>query len=146
MALLLNQEDMERMLKPMLKEGDSYKAMTWTTIMAGNLEVLALGALSNVSAYVGITDKELVLAVLGTMNIDKVNAEVHVPFEDIESLKIKKSLIPGQKSLEIKAKEGKLRLSLINNPLTAKIDNQKEAINTICSILESNVKQFLVFS
>ena len=98
MALLLNQEDMERMLKPMLKEGESYKAMTWTTIMAGNLEVLALGALSNVSAYVGITDKELVLAVLGTMNIDKVNAEVHVPFEDIESLKIKKSLIPGQKS------------------------------------------------
>ena len=140
MALLLNQEDMERMLKPMLKEGESYKAMTWTTIMAGNLEVLALGALSNVSAYVGITDKELVLAVLGTMNIDKVNGEVHVPFEDIESLKIKKSLIPGQKSLEIKTKEGKLRLSLINNPLTAKIDNQKEAINTICSILESNVK------
>ena len=140
MALLLNQEDMERMLKPMLKEGESYKAMTWTTIMAGNLEVLALGALSNVSAYVGITDKELVLAVLGTMNIDKVNGEVHVPFEDIESLKIKKSLIPGQKSLEIKTKEGKLRLSLINNPLTAKIDNQKETINTICSILESNVK------
>ena len=84
MAVLLNDTDMERMLESIRPEGETYTGKAWGTIMAGTAKMLALGALSNVSCYVGVPER-----------------------------------------------------SLVNNSVTARVKNQKQGMQTICSTLES---------
>lgn len=48
MALLMNAADMDRMLEEIRPEGETYTGKAWGTIMGGAVEILALGALSNV--------------------------------------------------------------------------------------------------
>ena len=57
MALLMNAADMDRMLEEIRPEGETYTGKAWGTIMGGAVEILALGALSNVYCYVGVTER-----------------------------------------------------------------------------------------
>ena len=57
MALLMNDTDMKQMLESIRPEGETYQGEAWGTLMSGTAEMLALGALSNVSCYVGVTEK-----------------------------------------------------------------------------------------
>ena len=140
MALLLNESDMNKMLESIKPENETYKAKTWATILSGTVQMLALGALSNVSAYVGVTESEMTVAILDTFDISHIYGELHLRYDQIKSLKIKKSLIPGQKVINIETESSKLKMTLFNNPLSAKIPNQKEAIETIIHTLKENTQ------
>lgn len=57
MTLFMNEKDMNEMLDSICPEGETYQGKAWGTLMSGTAEMLALGALSNVSCYVGVTEK-----------------------------------------------------------------------------------------
>ena len=139
MALKIKEKDMNTMLESIKPKDETYKAKTWSTIMSGTVKLLALGALSNVSAYVGVTENEMTVAVLDTIDISHIYGELHIRYDQIKSLKIKKSIIPGQRVVHIETDSSKLKMTLFNNPLSAKIPNQKEAIEIIIQTLNENV-------
>lgn len=137
MAVLLNDTDMERMLESIRPEGETYTGKAWGTIMAGTAKMLALGALSNVSCYVGATERSLVIAVMDTFDISRIYKKISLPFEEIQQLKIKRGLMPSQRIIQLKGDGIKLKISLVNNSVTARVKNQKQGMQTICSTLES---------
>jgi hypothetical protein len=136
MTLFMNDKDMDEMLNEICPEGETYQGKAWGTLMSGTAEMLALGALSNVYCYVGVTEKTLVIAVLETMDISHIFGKICIPFDEFDELKIKKGLIPSQRIIKAKSGKTKIKLSLVNNTITAKIKDQKQGIKTICEALE----------
>ena len=108
--------------------------------MSGTAEMLALGALSNVSCYVGVTEKSLVIAVLETFDISHVYGKICIPFDQFDEVKIKKGLVPSQRIIKMKSGKTKLKLSLVNNTITAKVKDQKLGMQKICEALEKVAK------
>ncbi len=137
MALLMNDTDMDRMLNEICPKGETYRAKAWGTIMAGTAEVLTLGALSNTYCYLGISEHYLVIAIVGTLNIDTIKGKICLPFDKIESVSVKHGIFPSQRIIKLNSENVKLKISLINNPLGAKVKNQKEGMNGICEALTS---------
>lgn len=136
MALLMNAADMDRMLEEIRPEGETYTGKTWGTIMGGAVEILALGALSNVYCYVGVTERSLVIAILETFDISHIYGKVCLPFDQIRELKIGHGLMPSQRIIKLKAEGVKLKLSLVNNTLTTRGIDQKSGMKTILAALE----------
>ncbi len=136
MALLMNDKDMDDMLNEICPEGETYQGKAWGTLMSGTSKMLALGALSNVYCYVGVTEKTLVIAVLETLDISHIYGKICIPFDEFDEVKVKKGLMPSQRMIKAKSGKTKIKLSLINNTITAKIKNQKQGIQTICEALE----------
>lgn len=136
MALLMNAADMDRMLEEIRPEGETYTGKAWGTIMGGAVEILALGALSNVYCYVGVTEKSLVIAILETFDISHIYGKVCLPFDQIRELKIGHGLMPSQRIIKLKAEGVKLKLSLVNNTLTTRGIDQKSGMKTILAALE----------
>lgn len=140
MALLMNDTDMKQMLESIRPEGETYQGEAWGTLMSGTAEMLALGALSNVSCYVGVTEKSLVIAVLETFDISHIYRKICIPFNQFDEVKIKKGLVPSQRIIKMKSGKTKLKLSLVNNTITAKVKDQKLGMQKICEALEKIAK------
>lgn len=136
MALLMNAADMDRMLEEIRPEGETYTGKAWGTIIGGAVEILALGALSNVYCYVGVTERSLVIAILETFDISHIYGKVCLPFDQIRELKIGHGLMPSQRIIKLKAEGVKLKLSLVNNTLTTRGIDQKSGMKTILAALE----------
>ena len=81
MTLFMNEKDMNEMLDSICPEGETYQGKAWGTLMSGTAEMLALGALSNVYCYVGVTEKTLVIAVLETFDISHIYGKICIPFD-----------------------------------------------------------------
>ena len=135
MALLMNAADMDRMLEEIRPEGETYTGKAWGTIMGGAVEILALGALSNVYCYVGVTERSLVIAILETFDISHIYGKVCLPFDQIRELKIGHGLMPSQRIIKLKAEGVKLKLSLVNNTLTTRGIDQKSGMKAILAAL-----------
>ena len=116
MALLMNDTDMKQMLDAICPEGETYQGQAWGTLMSGTAEMLALGALSNVYCYVGVTERFLVIAVLETLDISHIYGKICI--------------------IKMKSGKTKLKLSLVNNSITAKVKEQKLGMQKICEALE----------
>ena len=135
MAWLMNDQDMDDMLKKICPAEESYQGKAWGTLMSGTAAMLALGALSNVSCYVGVTEKTLVIAVLDTLDISHLRGQICIPFDKLDEVKIKRGLILSQRIIKAKSGETRIKLSLVNNTITAKIKNQKQGMQAICEAL-----------
>ena len=126
MTLFMNEKDMNEMLDSICPEGETYQGKAWGTLMSGTAEMLALGALSNVYCYVGVTEKTLVIAVLETFDISHIYGKICIPFDQFDELKVQKGLLPSQRI--IKAKSGKTkkncRWSTTASPPKSKIKNR----------------------
>ena len=136
----MNDTDMKQMLESIRPEGETYQGEAWGTLMSGTAEMLALGALSNVSCYVGVTEKSLVIAVLETFDISHIYRKICIPFNQFDEVKIKKGLVPSQRIIKMKSGKTKLKLSLVNNTITAKVKDQKLGMQKICEALEKVAK------
>ena len=136
MTLFMNEKDMNEMLDSICPEGETYQGKAWGTLMSGTAEMLALGALSNVSCYVGVTEKTLVIAVLETFDISHIYGKICIPFDQFDELKVQKGLLPSQRIIKAKSGKTKIKLSLVNNSITAKIKDQKQGMLAICEVLE----------
>ena len=55
-------------------------------------------------------------------------------------MKIKKGLVPSQRIIKMKSGKTKLKLSLVNNTITAKVKDQKLGMQKICEALEKVAK------
>ena len=128
------------MLESICPEGETYQGEAWGTLMSETAEMLALGALSNVSCYVGVTEKSLVIAVLETFDISHIYRKICIPFNQFDEVKIKKGLVPSQRIIKMKSGKTKLKLSLVNNTITAKVKDQKLGMQKICEALEKVAK------
>lgn len=137
MALMMNDTDMDRMLEEIRPKEETYRGKAWGTILAETAEVLTLGAFSNTYCYLGVSEHYLVIAIVGTLNIDRIKDKVCLPFEKIESVSIKRGIIPSQRIIKIKGKDIKLKISLVNNHFTTKVKNQKEGMDKICETLKN---------
>lgn len=136
MTLFMNEKDMNEMLDSICPEGETYQGKAWGTLMSGTAEMLALGALSNVYCYVGVTEKTLVIAVLETFGISHIYGKICIPFDQFDELKVQKGLLPSQRIIKAKSGKTKIKLSLVNNSITAKIKDQKQGMLAICEMLE----------
>lgn len=136
MTLFMNEKDMNEMLDSICPEGETYQGKAWGTLMSGTAEMLALGALSNVYCYVGVTEKTLVIAVLETFDISHIHGKICIPFDQFDELKVQKGLLPSQRIIKAKSGKTKIKLSLVNNSITAKIKDQKQGMLAICEALE----------
>ena len=136
MTLFMNEKDMNEMLDSICPEGETYQGKAWGTLMSGTAEMLALGALSNVYCYVGVTEKTLVIAVFETFNISHIYGKICIPFDQFDELKVQKGLLPSQRIIKAKSGKTKIKLSLVNNSITAKIKDQKQGMLAICEALE----------
>ena len=136
MTLFMNEKDMNEMLASICPEGETYQGKAWGTLMSGTAEMLAMGALSNVSCYVGVTEKTLVIAVLETFDISRIYGKILLPFDRLDEVKIQKGLMPSQRIIKAKSGKTKIKLSLVNNTFTAKIKDQKQGMRVICEVLE----------
>ncbi len=136
----MNDTDMKQMLESICPEGETYQGEAWGTLMSETAEMLALGALSNVSCYVGVTEKSLVIAVLETFDISHIYRKICIPFNQFDEVKIKKGLVPSQRIIKMKSGKTKLKLSLVNNTITAKVKDQKLGMQKICEALEKVAK------
>ena len=136
MTLFMNEKDMNEMLDSICPEGETYQGKAWGTLMSGTAEVLALGALSNVYCYVGVTEKTLIIAVLETFDISHIYGKILLPFEQLDEVKVQKGLLPSQRIIKAKSGKTKIKLSLVNNSITAKIKDQKQGMLAICEALE----------
>lgn len=135
MTMMMNDWDMDVMLSSICPDGESYRGMAWGTLMSGTAEMLSSGALSNVYCYAGVTDRTLVVAVLDTFDISNLRGAISIPFDAVEKLKIKKGLVPSQRIIKLTSGNTKLKLSLVNNTITARVMEQKEGMRTICEVL-----------
>ena len=136
MTLFMNEKDMNEMLDSICPEGETYQGKAWGTLMSGTAEMLALGALSNVYCYVGVTEKTLIIAVLETFDISHIYGKILLPFEQLDEVKVQKGLLPSQRIIKAKSGKTKIKLSLVNNSITAKIKDQKQGMLAICEVLE----------
>ena len=136
MTLFMNEKDMNEMLASICPEGETYQGKAWGTLMSGTAEMLALGALSNVYCYVGVTEKTLVIAVLETYDISHIYDKICIPFDQFDELKVQKWLLPSQWIIKAKSGKTKITLSLVNNRITAKIKDQRHGMLAICEALE----------
>ena len=136
MTLFMNEKDMNEMLASICPEGETYRGKAWGTLMSGTVEMLALGALSNVYCYVGVTEKTLIIAVLETFDISHIYGKILLPFEQLDEVKVQKGLLPSQRIIKAKSGKTKIKLSLVNNSITAKIKDQKQGMLAICEALE----------
>ena len=136
MTLFMNEKDMNEMLDSICPEGETYQGKAWGTLMSGTAEMLALGALSNVYCYVGVTEKTLIITVLETFDISHIYGKILLPFEQLDEVKVQKGLLPSQRIIKAKSGKTKIKLSLVNNSITAKIKDQKQGMRVICEALE----------
>ena len=137
MALLMNDNDMNRLLEEVRPEGEHYVGKAWGTLTGNTAKMLALGAMDSVSCYLGITEKSFVVAALSDMDISAVCGRIVLPLAQIKKLKISRGLLPFQRILKIRSEQGKLQLLLTNNSLKARIRRQQEGVQTICRALEA---------
>ncbi|OUQ51887.1 hypothetical protein [Lachnoclostridium sp. An118] len=88
----------------------------------------------------GVTEKSLVIAVLETFDISHIYGKICIPFNQFDEVKIKKGLVPSQRIIKMKSGKTKLKLSLVNNTITAKVKDQKLGMQKICEALEKVAK------
>ena len=115
MTLFMNEKDMNEMLASICPNGETYQGKAWGTLMSGTAEMLALGALSNVYLLCW---------------------RDRIPFDQFDELKVQKGLLPSQRIIKAKSGKTKIKLSLVNNSITAKIKDQKQGMLAICEVLE----------
>jgi hypothetical protein len=141
LTLFLNAKDMNDNLDAICPEGETYKVKLWGLILAGTpAERLMLGTRvvqANVCCYFGVTEKHLVVAMMGTTAISTMQEKAVIPLDQVKPVRVRRGLMPGQKIVNIGAKPQTLKLSLMNkNPVTSTIKNQKEAIAAFCDLIQ----------
>ena len=78
--------------------------------------------------------------VLETFDISRIYGRICIPFDQFDEVKIKRGLVPSQRIIKLKSGKTKLKLSLVNNNITAKVKEQKLGMQKICEALEKAAK------
>ena len=71
--------------------------------MSETAEMLALGALSNVYCYVGVTERLIDIRIVETLDISHIYGKICIPFDQFDEVKIKKGLVPSQRIIKMKS-------------------------------------------
>lgn len=124
-----------------------YESKIWATIMANNDVLMeyvlkygptsgAVGALTNEYCYIGLIEDRLDIVVLNNLNAKK-EYEFSIKLNDINKIKIKKSIILSRKVLILYLNNNKeIKISIMNNAIGTNIKNQKENVNILIEKLK----------
>ena len=150
----MNVRDMESMLGEILAEGESYTCMLWSIFSLNSKSRIILAQisdlpdskpnmmpLSNVYAYVGLTQAHLNLVVVNAYKISQVMDRYSIPLSAITRVEAKNGLIIG-KTLRIDAGEAKMLLEMSSFAAGNRDDEQKAArAKLISKMVELNRRQ-----
>lgn len=147
--LTMNEKDKHEMLEAILDENESYQCKLWAVIMAGadtyaligGLSTLtkgaaaALGALSNVYCYMGLTEKHLNIVIVNSIDVSSIENRLSLPLSSITKAKVKGGLLPGRKVAMLYYGKDKMKISLMNHAIGSDIQNQKENVEKFCQVV-----------
>ena len=147
--LTMNEKDKHEMLEAILDENESYQCKLWAVIMAGadtyaligglstltNGAAAALGALSNVYCYMGLTEKHLNLVIVNSIDVSSIENRLSLPLSSITKAKVKGGLLPGRKVALLYFGKDKMKISLMNHAIGSDIQNQKENVGKFCQVV-----------
>ncbi len=163
MSLKMSTADMKKMLHEVVTSDETFNCTLWGVIMKCNGELLknslpigmavgaifgvamagavggAIGALSNIYCYIGCTDTSIHIVCIRILDVSKVKEVITIPYNEINNIKIKRSLIPGRHIVLIRCfQNSHLKISVMNNAIGTDIKTQKENAQKFFDIL-SNV-------
>ena len=147
----MNAHDMESMLGEILADGESYTCMLWSIISLNSKTRIILAQtsdlpdskpnmmpLTNVYAYVGLTEKHLNLVVVNAYKISQVMDRFSIPLSAITRVEAKNGLIIG-KTLDVRVGEARIVLEMSQFASGDRDDEQKAArAKLIAKMVELN--------
>ena len=95
----------------------------------------ALGALSNVYCYLGVTEQHLNMVIVNSVNVSKIENRLSLPLSSITKAEVKGGLLPGRKVVMLHFGKEKMKISLMNNAIGSDIQRQKENVEMFCQIV-----------
>ncbi len=125
----MNDQDMQQILSKLNQKNESYIAQVWSVVMSINGSHQT--ALNNAYNYLGITDKNIHIAIIDSFDVSEVKGYLSISLEDIIKVSIKKSLIPSRKIIRIQTKTMKMKISVMSNSIGADISCQKENVQLL---------------
>lgn len=111
---IFKEEDMNRILKSMLKNGEELKCKLCAMVTITDDNILKLKELENMDSvigsisknitkgycYLGVTENEILVTILNSIDISKINNRLRIPLDEISSIEVAKSLF--SKNIKVK--------------------------------------------
>ena len=112
-----------------------YLCTDWRTFYTDRGAAAALGALSNVYCYLGVTEQHLNMVIVNSVNVSKIENPLSLPLSSITKAEVKGGLLPGRKVVMLHFGKEKMKISLMNNAIGSDIQRQKENVEMFCQIV-----------
>lgn len=112
-----------------------YLCTDWRTFYTDREAAAALGALSNVYCYLGVTEQHLNMVIVNSVNVSKIENRLSLPLSSITKAEVKGGLLPGRKVVMLHFGKEKMKISLMNNAIGSDIQRQKENVEMFCQIV-----------
>lgn len=147
---MLKEEDMNRMLKSMLKSGEELKCKLCAMVTISDDSVLKLKDLDNMDSvtgsvsrgitkgycYLGVTENEILVTILHSFDISKINSRLRIPLDKISSIEVAKCLISKNIKVKITLRGNAIiTLYVISSILACGIVGQKDNASEFFKIL-----------
>lgn len=144
MAFTMNKESMNTELNEMLQENEKYKAQTWASIVTSTPKLLSyttsqdkrpkIGA-TNIYCYVGLTNKNVNIVTLNSLDVTRVTGKFRIPIEDIQQFTYKNGILKC--SAEINFGKEEIKVLWVNQPAGTDIKNQRKNVKVICEFISN---------
>ena len=105
-----------------------YLCTDWRTFYTDRGAAAALGALSNVYCYLGVTEQHLNMVIVNSVNVSKIENRLSLPLSSITKAEVKGGLLPGRKVVMLHFGKEKMKISLMNNAIGSDIQRQIEML------------------
>ncbi len=131
MALTMSEEAKNEYLNDM---DSNFITKVWATMVKGSNTLLQYTdkkklELINVYSYVGLTDKNLDIVLLSSLNVTQPTAKIQIPLEDIQDVKIKKKTFSYIVLFKIKDEIIQFNFSLVS--VGTNIQNQRKNVEKL---------------
>jgi hypothetical protein len=152
MSLSLKKEKMAEFLESAKPQDENFKCMLWGTVIADlpiiqNRNAVSVimqftpapgvsGWMNNAFCYIGLTEKSLYVAAVDSYNTSKVIGNFMLPLAHITSIKIRKALLGGSRTIELDC-NGPISLTVKGTSLGTNIKDQKERMEYFLSEMET---------
>jgi len=153
MGLSLKKEKMVEYLENAKGQAENFRCMLWGTVFAKRSNFhdrsivskimafspapgVASSSLNNAFCYIGLTSQNLYVIALDAYNTSKITGTFTIPFANITSLNIRKSILGGSHTIEIGYGEF-VSLTVKGISIGTDIKDQKERMAEFLSVMES---------
>ena len=117
MALTMNEESKNLELKKLLLEHEKYKATTWGTIVFCTPKLLSYAVdtekrpkigTSSIYCYIGLTQANLNIVTLHSLDVTRVTGTFRIPLKDIQQAFVKNGVLKSSITIDFGNEKCKL--------------------------------------